>query len=35
LALLYQHNYILKDVNGNLYEEQKTLPDRNLWAQKI
>ena len=35
LALLQKNEYILKDVRGDLYDEQKELFEQNLWAQKL
>lgn len=35
LLLLRENNYILKDINGNLYTGQTEIPEQNLWAQKI
>jgi len=35
IRLFRENNYILKDVNGDLYTAERTVPEQNLWAQKI
>ncbi|HEY9003105.1 MAG TPA: FkbM family methyltransferase [Mucilaginibacter sp.] len=34
VQLLRQHNYTLKDMDGNLYAGQTSVPEQNLWAQR-
>jgi FkbM family methyltransferase len=34
IKLLQNQKYILKNINGNLYNGETSLPEQNLWAQK-
>lgn len=35
ISFLQESRYTLKDINGNLYSGQRSLPEQNLWAQRI
>ena len=35
VELFKQNGYIIKDIEGNVYQGQEKVPEQNLWAQKI